>query len=262
MTPLDKFDSVYLKREDLNLTGSVKDRATSLQVDHLMKSGFRSAVISSTGNAAISAQYFCQQYNVPLTIFVSPNIDPSKLKLLKNYQLSPKPISSAFKFAKHNNSYLLRQSTDPIALIGYQQISQELIEQLPQITSLFLPIASGTTLLGISQKLPSTVKIFAVQPASYCPISSVFDSDYTFENSSVTDALSAKFLPLKSKVVSAIRNSNGSGVVVQNSDVIKCCQIFTGVSNESGLAYAGYLKARNIFPVGDFPVILVTGSKR
>jgi len=268
MTLLVKFDSVFLKREDQNPTGSAKDRAIKLQVDNLIKLQYPSAVISSTGNAAISATYYCRLKKIPLSIFVSPEINPKKLALLpqNNIYKTDQPISSAFKFAKSNQSYLLRQSTDPVALTGYQQIGLEIIKQLPKVSSIFIPVGSGTTLLGISRSLPSTVKIFAVQPACHCPIAAVFDTDYQKESDTVTDSLKAISLPLKRQVISAIKRSNGSGIVVQNSDVIKSDQYFKTnnmiTSPEAALGYAGYLKAKKTFLIGDFPVILLTGAQR
>ena len=255
MTPLEKFGEVYLKREDMNLTGSAKDRAIKLQVENLLKLGFTQAVISSSGNAAISAQYFCNLKNIKLTIFVAPQTDPSKLKLLKNFILSPQPNSDAFKFAKDNHAYNLRQSTDPVARLCYQLIATEILEQYPQVSSIFIPVGSGATLLGISEKLPPVVKIFAVQPASHCPIAGNFDHNFIPETDTATDALSVKMLPLKQSVISTCY----SGVVVQNADVL--AQNLT-TSAEGNLAYAGYLKAKNNFPIGDFPIILLTGAKR
>lgn len=254
MTPLEKFNDVYLKREDKNLTGSAKDRAISIQVENLVKSGYKSAVISSTGNAAISAQYYCDQKDIPLTVFVSPKTNPNKLKLLKKYQLSDKPISSAFKFAKSENAYFLRQSTDPVALEGYSKIGEELVAQIPEITSIFIPVGSGTTLVGISQSLPKSVKIFAVQPASCCPIASLFDNTFIPETETTTDALGAKLLPLKKNILSVVT----SGIVVQNDEVGDSIN----TSPEGNLAYAGYQKAKKLFEVGDYPVILLTGTKR
>jgi threonine dehydratase len=268
MTPLAKLGSVYLKREDLNLTGSAKDRAVKLQIKNLQDLQYPSAVISSTGNAAISADYFCHQNHIPLTVFVSPNVNPQKLALITHSQIitTDKPISEAFKFSKSNQSYFLRQSTDPVALTGYSQISEEIMKDLPKITSIFIPVGSGSTLLGISQKLPSTVKIFAVQPASNCPIASVFDTNFTPETTSLTDALTAKLLPLKHKVISAIKKSGGSGLVVQNSEVVKYHQYLKSqnitTSPEGALAYAGYLQAQKTFDIGQFPVILLTGAQR
>ncbi|MFA4826869.1 MAG: PLP-dependent lyase/thiolase [Candidatus Shapirobacteria bacterium] len=271
MTPLIKLDNYYFKREDQNQTGSAKDRSISLQVEHLLQNNFHSAVISSSGNAAISAIFYCRQKNVNLTIFLSPKINIHKLELIKketsSFHLTNTPNSDAFKYAKNHQAYLLRQSTDPIALTGYQQIAEEIIEQLPKVTSIFVPVGSGTTLLGISQKLPSTVKIFAVQPASHCPISSVFDQKYSPETKTITDALSVKLLPLKPKVITAIKKTNGSGFVVQNKAVVSSQDYLISqkiiTSPEGALALAGLSKAqKNKADIGNYPVLLLTGAAR
>lgn len=265
MTPLVKLDNFYLKREDQNLTGSTKDRAIKLQVQKLIKAGYKSATISSTGNAAISAAYFCQKNNINLNIFVSPKINPKKLKLLSNQNIkfSSTPIKDAFRFAKKNNAYFLRQSTDHIALIGYQQIGKELLKQLPNISSIFIPVGSGTTLLGVYQSFLSSVKVFAIQPANHCPIASIFDKNFTEENLTITDALGTKLLPLKNQLLKNIRY----GLVVQNSEVISSQKYLQKnnilTSAEGALALAGLYKAKNLdFKIGDYPVVLLTGTER
>ncbi|MDD4785329.1 MAG: PLP-dependent lyase/thiolase [Candidatus Shapirobacteria bacterium] len=254
-TPLIKLENVFFKREDLNITGSAKDRAIISQIDNLKKQNFSSAVISSTGNAAISAAYFCHLNQIKLTVFLSPKVNQNKLDLIKknNCQIiiSQKPISDSIKFAKKNNVYLLRQSTDPSALIGYQEIGKELTKELPKITSIFVPVGSGSTLLGISQTLNPSVKIFAVKP----------------ENTILTDALTVKYQPLKNKVISAVKNSKGSELIIQNKEILKTQKILESnnikTSLEGAMAYAAYKKAiKNNFDVGDYPVIILTGCQR
>ena len=270
-TPLIKIANVYLKREDLSETGSAKDRAMIFQIENLKKQGFKTAVISSTGNAAISATHFCHLNKINLTVFVSPKIDKNKFDLLKKNGgqifISNQPISESIKFSKKNNSYLLRQSTDPSALIGYQEIGKELMNELPKITSLFIPVGSGTTLLGISQALTSSVKIYAVQPASNCPLSKFFDSGYQPETDNITDALSAKYLPLKSQIISTIKNSGGTGLVIQNNEILEAQKILDSngikTSLEGALAFAGYKKAiKNNLNIGSYPVVILTGCQR
>ena len=270
-TPLVKLGNLYLKREDANITGSAKDRSLPVQIDNLKKQNFSHAVISSTGNAAISAAYFCQQESVSLTIFLSPNISPEKLNLLKKYDheiiFSPQPISDAIKFSKAQNAYLLRQSTDPSSLAGYQDIALELVEQLPQITSIFIPVGSGTTLIGISQKLPPQTKIFAAQSAANPTVSKLFDSDFIPENRIITDALSVKFLPQKQKIIDVINHTNGFAFTLQNEAIVSANSYLSSqkiiTSLEGALAYAAYQKALKLnFNIGNFPVILLTGAKR
>ncbi len=261
-TALTQVGNVFFKREDQNPTGSVKDRAIPGQIDYLISSGFKSAVISSTGNAAISTQYYCQQKNIPLTIFVSPHAHPQKLKLLKNVQKSYQPISDAIKFSKINHAYLLRQSTDPVAIKGYQSLGQEITKQLPRITSVYLPVGSGATLLGVAQILPANVKIFAVQPASNPSLAKFWRQPYTPEKQTITDALSVKTLPLKDRLIDTINRHHGLGVIVQNQEVITAQNDLKSLSvcPESALAYAGFIKTKKL--AGAYPVIIVTGVKR
>ena len=270
-TPLIKLEDIYLKREDLNEIGSAKDRAIIFQIKNLKKHGFTSAVISSTGNAAISAAHFCKLNKINLTIFVSPKINKNKFNLLKQncdqIFITDQPISESIKFSKKNHSYLLRQSTDPTALVGYQEISKELITELPKITSIFVPIGSGTTLLGISQILKPSVKIYAVQPANNCPLSKIFTSNYQPETENITDALSAKYLPLKSQLISTIKNSNGTGLIIQNNEILDAQKILESneikTSLEGAMAFAGYKKAlKNKLKIGSYPVVVLTGCQR
>jgi len=257
MTPLIKIGQIYFKREDQNITGSAKDRAISLQVETLIKQNYKEAVISSTGNAAISAQYFCNKFNIPLKIFVSPKTNPKKLKLIKNYTTSLKPISDAFKYAKAKNAYLLRQSTDPTSIVGYGNLGKEILEQLPQTTSVFVPCGSGTTALGIASLIKN---ICIVQPASHCPLASHYDLDYTKETETITDALGAKLLPLKKYIFKEIPH----GIVIQNQDVINANKFLLEnniiTSPEGALALAGYYKMKE--SAGAYPVIILTGAKR
>jgi threonine synthase len=250
-TPLIKLENIYFKREDLNQTGSAKDRAIVFQIKNLKKQGFKQAVISSTGNAAISASYFCNLNKIDLTIFLSPKVNPNKLTLIKKYPcqifFSAKAISAAIKFAKKNNSYLLRQSTDPSALIGYQEIGKEITKEIPKITSIFIPVGSGSTLLGVSQQLNPSVKIFAIQPASNCPLSKYFDKNYHPETENITDAISVKYLPLKSIIISNIKNNSGTGLVIQNKEILSAQKELESnqikTSLEGTMAFAGLKKA-------------------
>jgi threonine synthase len=270
-TPLIKLEDVYLKREDHNFTGSAKDRAISLQVDNLKNLGYKKAVISSTGNAAISASFYCKNNNIELEIFISTKIDQNKLKKISEsnnkINLSLKPISDAFKFSKKESAYLLRQSTDPVAQEGYQSIGVELLNQLPKVSSIFIAAGSGTTLLGISKALNKKVKLFAVQSASNCPLARIFDQDFNKEDNLITDAISVKSLPLKDQLLKTIKESGGGAFVIENKYILQSEDILLKnhiiTSLEGAMAYAAYLKAiKKGIEIGDNPVIVLTGAKR
>ncbi len=273
-TPITKSGSFFLKREDLNPTGSAKDRAIISQLENLKRLGFTHAVISSTGNAAISAQHYCLKYHLPLVIYLPKTVSPQKLKLISanansdcQVNLSSTPITDAFRHAKTTHAYLLRQSTDPFALTGYQSIGREIGQQLPTATSLFAPVGSGATLLGLSAGLLPQVRLFAVQPASNPTICSYFEHNFRHESKNLCDALTVKHTPLKKPLIEAIIKSRGSGLVISNQEITSASSFLSrhqlNVSLEGALALAGYLRAAKTgLDVGNFPVILITGQKR
>ncbi|MFA6602863.1 MAG: PLP-dependent lyase/thiolase, partial [Candidatus Shapirobacteria bacterium] len=122
MTPISTIAGILFKLENTNPSGSAKDRALPFQITRLKSLGFSQAVISSSGNAAISAAHFCQKKKIPLTIFLPPLVNPRKLKIIRSFNypviITPRPNSQAYQFSKTNSAYYLRQSTDPSARIG------------------------------------------------------------------------------------------------------------------------------------------------
>lgn len=272
MTPITKVNDFYIKREDQNPTGSAKDRAIQVQIDHLIKNKIDSAVISSTGNAAISAAHYCQLNHIPLHIFISQKINPKKLNLLKSLpqttiHQSPKPISQAIKFSKTNSSYLLRQSTDPLAIKAYSQIGKEIINQLPQVSSIFVPVGSGATFLGIRQALPQNIKIYAIQSAANPTLAKYFDKNYKPESTNLTDALTVKTLPLRQQLISSLKQTDSLALAIQNDDVSMAQKELSSqnitTSNEGALALAGLHKAQKMsLNIGQNPLIILTGALR
>lgn len=272
MTPIIKVNGYYLKREDKNPTGSAKDRAIQAQVDHLIKRNFNSATISSTGNAAISAAHYCQKHKIHLHIFVSPQVNQQKLNLLQSFSFSTihqtqKPISQSIRFSKENSAYLLRQSTDPIAIKAYSQIGQEINIQLPQVSSIFIPVGSGATFLGISQIVNPKINIYAIQSAANPTLAKYYNQNYTTETTNITDALTVKTLPLRQQLLTALKQTNSQALAIQNYDILQAQKelkkhnIYT--SNEGALALAGFYNAKKIsLPTGDYPLIILTGAFR
>lgn len=224
-TPYRAINQIIFKLEYLNPTGSVKDRGVSKQIFKLHKQGVKSLVIASSGNAAISAAYYCQAYHLSLTAFISPNINPQKLAHLKNsstqLMFSPRPVTDAFRYATKTHSYLLRPSVNPDGPIGYQTLGNELAKIKP--AAIFFPVSSGVTLLGTTQgysKVHSLLpQIHIVQTTAVHPLAQKFDHNFTSSKTSLADSLVAKSIPNKSKILNIINLSHGSGWVVSDEQI-------------------------------------------
>jgi hypothetical protein len=71
-------------------------------------------------------------------------------------------------------------------------------------------------------------------------------------------------LPLKREIIQNIKAHQGSGIIVSNQEVIHSLKYLKDFNTgpESALTFAGYLQVKNNFKIGNFPVILLSGTKR
>jgi len=145
---------LLLKREDLNPSGSHKDRGLLYQVARHAPDGGVTFVLSSSGNAAVSAAAACQATGNRLVAFVSPNTAPPKLARLLSSEamivVCPKPINFARYAARVFGLSDLRGTKDPIASIGYRSIAGELKLAAPDLAALFTFSSSGISIAGIA----------------------------------------------------------------------------------------------------------------
>lgn len=285
---------LYIKREDLNPSGSHKDRMLSYQISAHMQDGAKQFVISSTGNAAISAMSYCKFLNVELHIFVSPNMVEKKLKRIEHmlekpvnlseagqiievdnftFHVTKKPVSDAFKYAKEAQAILLRSSTDPYATQGYKTIAFELIKQVPDAKEIFIPVSSGTAAIGIYEgykqlndqmnleiEIP---QIHIVQTTKVHTLARDYDNDFTKTNTSIIDSIRDRIGHRKKQMDSVIKASQGHGWVVDDESIKKADSLLkfanVTVSLEGAMAIAAIKKAMQKANRLHKPVCIVTG---
>lgn len=270
-TPYLEVGGIIFKREDKNPTGSVKDRGLAYQVSDALKKGQEKLIISSSGNAAISAAAYCQLANIHLRAFLPQKIDREKLKRVKFYQaetiLTRRPVSDAVKTSRAEGIRNLRPSTDEMAVEGFKSIALELNEKVGDFEAIFIPVSSGTTLVGICRafdflgKLP---QIHAVQTTAVHPVASLFDREFTATKSSLAKALVARYTVRRGEIVGYIERSRGFGWVVSDQKIEKALawlsQHGISTSAEGGAALAGLWKAKKKGFKFERPVCLLTGQ--
>lgn len=272
-TPIIDLDpGIFLKREDLNPTGSLKDRGMAYLISFALSQGEKNLALSSSGNAAISAAAFCQKAGINLKVFISPNIKKEKLQEIQKYKVSivesSRPISDCAKFCSQNKFLNLRPSAHPRGTEGYQTIAFEIAEQVGLIENIFIPVSSGVAFVGIFegfQKIGILPRFHLCQSSFLCPIASLFEKDYQPEKVNLTDALVARFTPLKQKILEIINQSNGTGWVIEGKDIKKASALLQkkGISTsfEGALTYAAFLKAKTKDKNLNNSVCLLTGKK-
>ncbi|MFC1780156.1 PLP-dependent lyase/thiolase [Patescibacteria group bacterium] len=295
LAKLLKLEKLYLKREDINPTGSFKDRSLAYQLSAHLQEGKDKFVISSSGNAAISAISYSKLFKSTLDVFVAKNIPADKLmRLLDTAEItefnhsilqadtpqlieknnltihfSKRAKSDSIKYARQNNSVLLRGSNDDLATVGFKTISYELIEQAKDADSIFIPCSSGTSTVGIYQGYndmkQSSIPIHIVQTTKIHPMASQFDKKFKKTEMSLSSAISDRVALRKDQVLQIVVRSGGGGWVISDDEIMSTqafyklyCNIIT--SFDSSLALAGLIKALTNKVSVKKPVLILSGK--
>ncbi len=271
--------NISLKREDMHPYGSHKGRSIPFMIDHYYKAGDRHFVISSSGNAALAAAMHMSKIgsDAELDIFVSNNVPEHKLAKLKKLQtekirilIKERPIQ-ALTQAVNEGSRSLRQSTDEIALIGYESLAEELAstKNIDKGGAVFIGTSSGTTAQALAQyflknKLP--IQVHIVQTSSCHTIAEAFETYDGPDERSIADAIVDITAFRKEALIPLIEKTGGRGWIATNDDILAAQKIVSEnagfeISTNSALSISGIIKATEIGHEITGPVIcLVCGD--
>lgn len=272
-TPLVQKNGIFLKREDLNPTGSLKDRGIAYQVSQALAKKEKNLVISSSGNAAISAAHYCKSAGINLYVFLPKNIQSEKIKIIEGLGgkifLSKRPLSDSIKFSNLKKYKNLRPSVDPAGIEGYKTIALELLTQIGEITDIFLPVSSATCLVGVAEgfaEIGTFPRFYACQSTKTYQIASFFDKDFVKTKTSLAKSLVDKVALRKNQALEIIKKSKGFGWVISDEQILNALnwlkQQKIETSAEGALAVAALWKARaKNFKIGKKVVCILTGKK-
>lgn len=288
---------LYFKREDLHPLGSHKGRSLPLMIKTYVKQGQANFVISSSGNAALATGLYIKKYNqlhknkLTLQIFVGEKIDQRKLAMLKKVlskhtiiTQTKNPKQAAFQMDKSNKAKILRQSTDDIALLGYEELAKEL-NKIKNLAAVFIPTSSGTTAQGLFagfKKFKILPQIHIVQTTTVHPIAEKFllsfpqkrESIDTTKNpafagttkTSLAGAIVDNIAHRKETVVSEIKKSHGFGWIANNQQIQNVIDLINKtekikLSPNSALAVVGLQQALKSKWYFTGPIVcLITGK--
>ncbi len=256
-------EDLYFKREDLHPLGSHKGRSIPPMIDHYYARGSRSFAISSSGNAALAAAlYVKDKADIKLEIFVGNNIDEQKLAKVAavvakindadhvKITKTERPLQ-ALSQATLRGVTSLRQSTDDVALLGYDTLAQEILS-IKNVAAVFMGASSGTTAQALAQyfiKVKASVQVHIVQTSSCHPLTDDFDR-CDVDEESIATAIVDKTALRKPRLIPLIRQTGGSGWCVSNKDIEaaqKLTKTYTGlnISTNSALPIAGAVRANH-----------------
>ena len=181
----NKVNYIYVKLEQYNLTGSIKDRLALYIIEEENKNGnLRKGmpiIEATSGNTGISFAALGCKYNHPVYIFMPDWASEERINLIKLYGAKvtlvskenggfKKCIKLADNLAKDINGYRPNQFSNSLNTeCHYKYTGGEILDKLDNVNigGFVSGIGSGGTLMGISKRLKekySNIKIGVVEP--------------------------------------------------------------------------------------------------
>ena len=184
-----------LKDDGRNPTGSFKDRASSVGVEHAAQQGAAGIACASTGNAASSLAGFAAMAGLPATIFVPERAPAPKLTQLLIYGADVRRVKGTYAQAydlcsaecERGGWYNRNCAINPYLVEGKKTCGLEIAEQtagdLPDWV--VVSVGDGCTVAGIAKGLiemhaigliDRVPRVLGVQAAGVDPIARAFGS--------------------------------------------------------------------------------------
>ncbi|HEX9652130.1 MAG TPA: threonine/serine dehydratase [bacterium] len=168
--------SLYLKAENLQVTGSYKSRAAFTILNRLTpEQKKRGAAISSSGNFAGAFAYMGRLLNIPTAVVMMQKTAPFKVEKTRQYGAEVVLCENRFE-ARWETLDRLQQDRgitsintfeSPEVILGHGTIGLEIMKDLPEANIILVPVSSGGLLGGVAAAAKETnpqVKVIGVQP--------------------------------------------------------------------------------------------------
>lgn len=169
-------NQLYLKREDTQPIHSFKIRGAYNKIRSLSHEEQEKGIIAaSAGNHAQGVALSAKNLGIHATI-VMPKTTPSiKIEAVESYGaevvLAGDNYSEAFEkcleIISQTGKTLVHPFDDPDVIAGQGTVGREILEQLPDVDYIFVPVGGGGLIAGIAQfvkLLKPSVKIIGVEP--------------------------------------------------------------------------------------------------
>ena len=166
---------VYLKTENLQVTGSFKVRGAYYKISQLSEEEKSHGVIAcSAGNHAQGVALASKKFGIKSVICMPDGAPISKVEATKSYGAEVVLVPGVYDDA-HNYSEKLRDEKgytfihpfdDEDVIAGQATIGLEIIEQLKDVDAIVVPVGGGGLISGVAfaiKSLNPAIKVYGVQ---------------------------------------------------------------------------------------------------
>jgi threonine synthase len=234
---------LWLKVETRTPTGSNKDRATALVLEHAVRNGVQTVSCASTGNVAVSLAVGAAAAGVKATIFVPAEVSEAKVKLMLLAAATVLKVREGYEAAFELSQEAARTfgwydrntGVNPLTLEAKKTVAFEIWEQLGRRVpdAVLIPVGDGPTLsamvkgfrelvaCGASDRLPRAI---GVQAEGCQPVKRAWDTGKPVRSvrpETIADGIAVGAPISASLVLRDVRESGGGFVAVSDESMLR-----------------------------------------
>ena len=170
-------NKVYLKPENMQLTGAYKLRGAYYKISSLSDEERETGLITaSAGNHAQGVAYAAKKYGVKAVIVMPTTTPLMKVNRTKGYgaevilkgDVYDEACEYAYQLAEENGYTFIHPFDDLTVATGQGTIAMEIFKELPLVDIILVPIGGGGLATGVStlaKLLNPKIKVIGVEPA-------------------------------------------------------------------------------------------------
>ena len=193
-----KYDAnIFLKKENLQLTGAYKIRGAYNKISSLSEEDRQKGVIAaSAGNHAQGVAYSAKTFGIPATIIMPEATPLLKVENTKNLGANvilkganyDEAYAYALEYAKQNSLTFIHPFADDEVIAGQGTVGLEILEEIENLDIVIVPIGGGGLISGIGsviKQLSPDTKVIGVVASGANAMKTSFESHMPIDSLSV-----------------------------------------------------------------------------
>ncbi len=268
-------NKVYLKPENMQLTGAYKIRGAYYKISQLSdEERQRGLITASAGNHAQGVAYAARAYGVKATIVMPTTTPLIKVNRTKGYgaevilygDVYDESCEYALKLAEEKGYTFIHPFDDLDVATGQSTVAMEILKEQPFIDIILVPIGGGglaTGVASLAKMLNPSIKVIGVEPAgAACMKASLknkkvttLESVNTIADGTAVKTPGEKIFPYIQKNIDEIITVEDSELIVTFLDMIENHKM---IAENSGLLTVAALK--HLKPEGKKVAAIISGG--
>ena len=231
---------IYLKMECWQTCGCFKLRGVTNFLNHRKEEVMKAGVVTaSSGNHALAVAHAATKMQVPhIKIFLPENADPSKVNKIRLRGIEPVRDGETFfeafdiaqTYTKNSGACYVHSHADPLVIAGQGTIGLEILEDLPDVDAVIVPVGGGGLISGIAAAIKADASRVAIigaepeaSPGAYLSMQKGEPCERIELKPSVADGLAGGLSPLPFEIA---HNLIGQVVLAAEDEIITAMKAF------------------------------------